>query len=205
MPTATIYIVEDQPGGSADIWFAKDVDGDGMAESVSRWATMPTVGAEPTGLYFDVTNPNIAFINVKHTSSGVDRLLQISAVPEPESYALMLTGLAVIGAVVLWRPSRTSAGCVAVNQLSKQGSLSTCTVAAIVMSGAFGDGGSATQRSRRPSDRFSEAGYAVFGIAAGTDTVTSAAAAPCILTAVSGAGDRTPIPNVVVTLAVQTR
>ena len=105
-----IYIVEDQPGGSADIWLARDVDGDGVAESVSRWATMSTVGAEPTGLYFDVTNPNIAFINVQHPGSGVDRLIQISAVPEPESYALMLAGLGVIGAAVRRRSSRTSAG-----------------------------------------------------------------------------------------------
>ena len=51
-----------------------------------------------------------------------------------------------------------------------------------------------------------QAGYAVFGIVtAGTDTVTSTAAAPCTSTAVSGAGDCTPIPNVVLTSAVQTR
>lgn len=51
-----------------------------------------------------------------------------------------------------------------------------------------------------------QAGYAVFGIVtAGTDTVTSTAGAPCTSTAVSGAGDCTPIPNVVVTSAVQSR
>jgi cyclophilin family peptidyl-prolyl cis-trans isomerase len=51
-----------------------------------------------------------------------------------------------------------------------------------------------------------QAGYAVFGIVtAGTDTVTSVAVAPCLSTPVSGAGDCTPIPNVVVTSAVQTR
>ena len=95
-----IYIVEDQPGGTADIWVAKDADGDGVAESISRWATLSTVGAEPTGLYFDIGNPNIAFVNVQHPSSGVDRLIQITAVPEPHSYALMLAGLAVVGAFV---------------------------------------------------------------------------------------------------------
>ena len=105
-----VYIVEDQPAGQADIWLARDADGDGVAESVSRWATLSTVGAEPTGLYFDVTNPNVAFINVQHPSSGVDRLIQISAVPEPESYALMLAGLGVIGGVVRRRTRRTSAG-----------------------------------------------------------------------------------------------
>ncbi|MBT9458430.1 MAG: DUF839 domain-containing protein [Burkholderiaceae bacterium] len=94
-----IYIIEDQPGGQADIWFATDANRDGVAESVSRWASMSTVGAEPTGLYFDITNPNIAFVNVQHPSSGIDRMIQITAVPEPETYALMLAGLGLLGAV----------------------------------------------------------------------------------------------------------
>ena len=51
-----------------------------------------------------------------------------------------------------------------------------------------------------------QAGYAVFGIVAeGTDTATNTAAAPCTSTPVSGAGDCTPIPNVVITSAVQSR
>lgn len=94
-----IYVIEDQPGGQADIWFATDANRDGVAESVSRWATMSTVGAEPTGLYFDVTNPNIAFVNVQHPASGVDRMIQITAVPEPGTYAMLLGGLALLGGV----------------------------------------------------------------------------------------------------------
>jgi uncharacterized protein len=95
-----IYIVEDQPGGVADIWFANDVNRDGIAESVARWATLSTVGAEPTGLYFDVTNPNIAFVNVQHPGSGVDRMIQITAaVPEPETYAMLLAGLGLVGTI----------------------------------------------------------------------------------------------------------
>ena len=84
-----IYIVEDQPGGVADIWFARDANRDGVAESVARWMSLATAGAEPTGLYFDVTNPNLAYVNVQHPTSGVDRMIEISAVPEPGSMALL--------------------------------------------------------------------------------------------------------------------
>ena len=84
------------PGGSADIWFAADADNDGVAESLGRWATMSTRGAEPTGLYFDKFNPGLAYVNVQHPDSGVDRLIAIQAVPEPETYALMGAGLGLV-------------------------------------------------------------------------------------------------------------
>jgi hypothetical protein len=99
-----IYIVEDQPGGVADIWFATDTDRDGVAESLGRWATMSTVGAEPSGLYFDIFNPNVAFVNIQHPASGVDRMIQITAVPEPETYAMMLVGISLVG----WQLRRKS-------------------------------------------------------------------------------------------------
>lgn len=92
-----IYIIEDQPGGIADIWFAKDADKDGVAESVGKWASLSTPGAEPTGLYFDKFNPNVAYVNVQHPTSGNDRTIMISAVPEAETYAMMLTGLGLLG------------------------------------------------------------------------------------------------------------
>lgn len=92
-----IYVIEDQPGGSADIWFATDTNHDGVAESVGRWASMSTLGAEPTGLYFDKFNPNIAYLNVQHPTSGDDRLIML-AVPEPETYAMLMAGLGLIGA-----------------------------------------------------------------------------------------------------------
>ena len=89
-----MYLIEDQPGGVADIWFAADTNSDGVAETISRWATMSTIGAEPTGLYFDRFNPNVAYVNVQHPSSGVDRTIMISAVPEPTSIATVsLVGL----------------------------------------------------------------------------------------------------------------
>lgn len=92
-----IYIVEDQPGGVADIWFAKDTNKDGVADAIGKWASLTTKGAEPTGLYFDKFNPNVAYVNVQHPDSGDDMLIQITAVPEPESYAMFLAGLGLLG------------------------------------------------------------------------------------------------------------
>lgn len=74
-----IYIVEDQPGGVGDIWFAHDKDSDGVAEMMGKWANLSTQGAESTGLYFDKFEPNVAYINVQHPDSGVDRTIMISA------------------------------------------------------------------------------------------------------------------------------
>jgi secreted PhoX family phosphatase len=92
-----IYIVEDQPGGVADIWFATDANRDGVAEALGRWASLATVGSEPTGLYFNPFSPNIAYINVQHADSDVDRTIQITAVPEPGTMTLLLGGLAMAG------------------------------------------------------------------------------------------------------------
>lgn len=72
-----VYIVEDQPGGRADIWFALDRDGDGVAEAIGKWASLTTAGAEPTGLYFHPFQPDIAFVNVQHPASGVDRTIML--------------------------------------------------------------------------------------------------------------------------------
>lgn len=74
-----LYIVEDQPGGVGDVWFVKDSNNDGVAEGIAKWATLSTAGAESSGLYFDKFKPNVAYINVQHPDSGVDRTIMISA------------------------------------------------------------------------------------------------------------------------------
>lgn len=92
-----MYIVEDQPGGLADIWFATDTDRDGVAESISRWASMSTVGAEPTGLTFDLNDPTIAYVNIQHPDSGNDRTIRIVGVPEPTTFGLVAAGMSIVG------------------------------------------------------------------------------------------------------------
>ncbi len=74
-----IYIVEDQPGGVEDTWYAVDENNDGVAEAIGKWASLNTVGAEATGLYFDPFNPHLAYVNVQHPDSGVDRTIMLMA------------------------------------------------------------------------------------------------------------------------------
>ena len=97
-----IHIVEDRNGGiDNDIWFARDINKDGdlldAGEGIARWATKGTPGSEMTGLYFDITNPNRAWVNIQHPASGVGRMMEISAVPEPGTYAMVGAGLGMIG------------------------------------------------------------------------------------------------------------
>lgn len=97
-----VYIIEDRNGAvDDDIWFAKDINNDGdlldAGEGLARWASNGTPGSEFTGLYFDKFKPNVAYVNIQHPSSGDDRLIMLSAVPEPETYALALGGLGVMG------------------------------------------------------------------------------------------------------------
>ncbi|HNV53797.1 MAG TPA: DUF839 domain-containing protein [Pseudomonadales bacterium] len=98
-----IYIIEDQPGGMADIWFAKDTNHDGdlndAGEGLALWASMNTNGAEPTGLYFDPFNPNRAWLNIQHPASGNDVMVELTAVPLPAALPLSLSALAALGLV----------------------------------------------------------------------------------------------------------
>lgn len=104
-----LYIVEDSGDGRNNIWLAMDANRDGVAESISRWASLSTPGAEPSGLYFDVTNPNVAFVNVQHPASGVDRLMQITAVPELAGWAQMGLGLVMLGGLARRRKAMAAA------------------------------------------------------------------------------------------------
>lgn len=92
-----IYVVEDQPGGFADIWFSTDANNDGVADSIALWASLSTLGSEPTGLFFDPFRPNVAYVNVQHPDSFNDRTIRISAVPLPASGLLLGAVLGAVG------------------------------------------------------------------------------------------------------------
>lgn len=100
-----IYIVEDQDGGVEDVWFAKDENRDGVAESIAKWISLTTAGAESTGLYFDKFNPNKAYINVQHPTDGIDRTVMLTAAPAavPVPGAVWLFGSALAGMIGLRR------------------------------------------------------------------------------------------------------
>ena len=68
-----------------DIWIAVDLNKDGdlddPGEGIARWVSNGAAGSEFTGLYFDLRNPNRAYVNIQHPDSSVDRTIEIVASP----------------------------------------------------------------------------------------------------------------------------
>lgn len=67
-----IYIIEDAPNGSdvgGDIWFVRDTDNDGVAESVDHFMSIQVNGAEATGMIFNPAKPSEFVVSVQHPSS----------------------------------------------------------------------------------------------------------------------------------------
>lgn len=67
-----IYVIEDAPNGSStggDIWFARDVNGDGVAESIDHFMSIRVDGSEATGMIFNPKNPTQFVVNVQHPDS----------------------------------------------------------------------------------------------------------------------------------------
>ncbi len=67
-----IYIIEDAPNGSdvgGDIWFARDVDSDGVAESVDHFLSIQVDGAEATGMIWNPEKPTQFVVAVQHPDS----------------------------------------------------------------------------------------------------------------------------------------
>jgi len=71
-----IFIIEDKEPG--DIWMASDDDNDGVAESVSLFASLGEYGSEPTGFKNDPRDPFTWYVNIQHpTAQGNNDALWI--------------------------------------------------------------------------------------------------------------------------------
>ena len=67
-----IYIIEDAPNSSdvgGDIWFARDRDDDGVAESLDHFMSLRVDGSESTGMIFNPQKPTEYVVNVQHPDS----------------------------------------------------------------------------------------------------------------------------------------
>ncbi len=67
-----IFVIEDQPNGGdrgGDIWFVRDADRDGVAESLDHFMSIVADGAEATGMIFNPANPDEFVVSVQHPDS----------------------------------------------------------------------------------------------------------------------------------------
>ena len=67
-----IYVIEDKPNGDhvgGDIWFARDTDNDGVAESLDHFMSIQVDGAEATGMIFNPKKPTEFVVAVQHPDS----------------------------------------------------------------------------------------------------------------------------------------
>lgn len=67
-----IFIIEDSPNRSdvgGDIWFARDTNGDGIAESLDHFLSLQVDGSEATGMIFHPRKPGRFVVAVQHPDS----------------------------------------------------------------------------------------------------------------------------------------
>lgn len=67
-----IYVIEDSPNSSStggDIWFARDTNNDGVAESIDHFMSLRVAGSEATGMIFNPVLPTEFSVCVQHPNS----------------------------------------------------------------------------------------------------------------------------------------
>ena len=67
-----IYVIEDAPNSSAtggDVWFARDMDDDGIAESLDHFLSLQVAGSEATGMIFNPAEPGKFIVAVQHPTT----------------------------------------------------------------------------------------------------------------------------------------
>lgn len=89
-----VYVIEDAPNGSStggDIWFFRDKNSDGVAESVDHFMSIRVNGSEATGMIFNPANPLEFVVAVQHPSST-----DLAAVPNGLGDAVWMFNLSNI-------------------------------------------------------------------------------------------------------------
>jgi hypothetical protein len=89
-----VYVIEDAPNGDAgggDIWFLRDKNSDGVAESVDHFMTVQVAGCEATGMIFNPANPLEFCAVVMHPNST-----NLAAVPNGLGDAVWMFNLSNI-------------------------------------------------------------------------------------------------------------
>lgn len=67
-----IYVIEDAPNSGdvgGDVWFIRDVNNDGVAESLDHFLSIQVGGAEHTGMIFNPKRPTQFVLSVQHPLS----------------------------------------------------------------------------------------------------------------------------------------
>lgn len=67
-----VYIIEDSPNSGdvgGDVWFARDTDNDGVAESLDHFISLQVNGSEATGMIFHPKDPSRFVISVQHPTT----------------------------------------------------------------------------------------------------------------------------------------
>lgn len=69
-----IYVIEDAPNGSVtggDVWFIRDVDNNGIGESLDHFMSLQVAGSEATGMIFNPVKSTEFVVAIQHPSSTV--------------------------------------------------------------------------------------------------------------------------------------
>ncbi len=67
-----IYIIEDAPNSGTvggDVWFVRDTNNDGVAESLDHFLSLQVNGSEATGMIFNPVKPTQFVVSVQHPTS----------------------------------------------------------------------------------------------------------------------------------------
>lgn len=67
-----VYVIEDAPNGSptgGDVWFVRDTNNDGVAESLDHFMSIRVAGSEATGMIFNPKVPTEFSMAVQHPNS----------------------------------------------------------------------------------------------------------------------------------------